>query len=199
MKVGYVRVSASDPDASIQLDMLKQAGCKQIFIDKADVIQREHPGLETTFSYMQEGDTLVVWRLDRLARSLLNLVEIVNHLAEQGLEFQSLQESIDTTGSDGQLVFRTFAILGSFQRDLNRERTQAGLAAAKARGRKGGRPKGLSKKAQRKAILAEKLYLDGELTIREMCEELSISRGTLYNYLRYRGVKRDVPYRATGA
>jgi DNA invertase Pin-like site-specific DNA recombinase len=189
MKVGYARVSVSDPDASIQLDILKQAGCKQIFIDKADIIQREHPGLETTLSYMQEGDILVDWRLDRLARSLLNLVETVNHLVERGLGFQSLQESIETTGSDGQLVFRTFAILGSFQRTLNRERTQAGLAAARARGRKGGRPKGLSEKAQRTAVLAEKFYLDGDLSVKEICEQLSISKATLYNYLRYRGVK----------
>ncbi len=157
MKVGYARISVNDPDASIQLDMLRQTGCKQIFIDKADIIQREHPKLETTLSYMQEGDTLVVWRLDCLGRSLLNLVDTVNRLAERGLGFESRQESIDKTGSDGQFVFRTFAILGSFQRALNRERTQAGLAAAKARGRKGGRPKGLSKKTQRTAILAEKL------------------------------------------
>jgi DNA invertase Pin-like site-specific DNA recombinase len=190
MKVGYARVTNTDLNASVQLNALKQAGCKHIFTDKIDGTGKDFPGLETALSYMQEGDTLVVYQLERLGRSLTNLVAIVNQLGARGLEFQSLQESIDTTlTGEGHSVFKIFTILARFEKSIIRERTKAGLSAARARGRKGGRPKGLSETAQRTAMLAEELYLARDLSIREICNELSISKATLYNYLRHRGVK----------
>ena len=189
MKVGYARVANNDPDGSIQIDALKQADCQQIFTDSVDSTRKDFPGLEAALSYMQKGDTLVVYRLERLGRSLTNLIAGVNQLGEQGYELQSLQEGIDTTSTEDRSLFHVITILAKFGKNIIRERTKVGLAAARARGRKGGRPKGLSETAQRTAILAEELYLARDLSIREICEELSISKGTLYNYLRYRGVK----------
>ncbi len=189
MKVGYARVFNTDLNTSTQLETLQQAGCKHIFIDKIIDATTEIPGLEAAMSYMRAGDTLVVCRLERLGRSLISLVEIVNQLAARGLGFQSLQESIDTTSTEGQSVFEVFAILAKFEKNMIRERTKIRLSAARARGRKGGRPRGLSAAAQHTAMLAEELYLARELSIREICKELSISRGTLYNYLRFRGIK----------
>jgi DNA invertase Pin-like site-specific DNA recombinase len=192
MKVGYARSTNTDLDAKIQLNALKDAGSKHIFIDKGIGAGKDFPGLETALSYMQEGDILVVHRLERLGRSLTNLVAIVNQLEARGLGFQSLQERIDTTSAEGQSVFEIFTILAKFEKTIIRERTKVGLSAARARGRKGGRPKGLSEAAQRTAMLAEELYLARDLSIREICKELSISKATLYNYLRYRGVKTGV-------
>jgi len=189
MKVGYARVANNDPDGSIQIDALKQADCQQIFTDSVDSTRKDFPGLEAALSHMQKGDTLVVYRLERLGRSLTNLIAGVNQLGEQGYELQSLQEGIDTTSTEDRSLFHVITILAKFGKYIIRERTKVGLAAARARGRKGGRPKGLSETAQRTAILAEELYLARDLSIREICEELSISKGTLYNYLRYRDVK----------
>ena len=189
MKVGYARITNTDLNASIQLDALKQAGCQHIFTDNINGAGKDFPGLEAALSYMHEGDTLVVYQLERLGRSLTNLVAIVNRLEEREFGFQSLQEAVDTTSTEGRSVFHIFTILAKFEKNIIRERTKVGLTAARARGRKGGRPKGLSETAQRTAILAEGLYLARDLTVREICKELSISKGTLYNYLRYRGVK----------
>ncbi|MFO7663685.1 MAG: recombinase family protein, partial [Chloroflexota bacterium] len=126
--------------------------------------------------------------IDRLARSLKDLVNLVNEIQEKGGALHSLNDQIDTTTPHGKFTFHVFAALAEFERDIIRERTKAGLTAARARGRVGGRPKGLSKKAQHTAIIAERLYQERELTVKEICEQLSISRGTLYNYLRFRGV-----------
>ena len=131
---------------------------------------------------------VVVWKLDRLARSLRDLVSLVTEIEEKGAGLLSLNDHIDTTTPHGKFTFHVFAALAEFERDIISERTKAGLAAARARGRKGGRPKGLSKQARHKAIIAEKLYLEGELSISEICQQLSISKSTLYNYLRHRGV-----------
>jgi DNA invertase Pin-like site-specific DNA recombinase len=189
MKVGYACVMNNDPTVSIQLDALKQAGCQHVFTDKIKGIGNVLPGLEEALRHMHKGDALVVCRLEYLGKSLANLVAIVNRLGERGLGFQSLEESIDTTSSEGQFVFHVFAILAKYEKNIIRERTKVGLTAARARGRKGGRPKGLSEAAQRTAILAEELYLSRDLSTSEICMELSISRGTLYNYLRYRGIQ----------
>ena len=183
MKVGYARILENDQDLSSQLDALKHVGCKQIFTDRVKGIQKEQPGLETTLNYMREGDILVVWQLKHLGRSLKRLVDIVNHLKERGYGFQSLHDGIDTTTSDGKLIFRTFAALAKFRRDINKELTQAGLQAARARGRKGGRPKKLD---ATKTTLLYKLYDEKQHTIAEICGRLGISRPTLYAYLRRR-------------
>lgn len=189
MKIGYARVSTQEQELNLQLDALEAAGCAKIYQEKITGVTRERPQLHALLAHLREGDVVVIWKLDRLARSLKDLVDIVNELQEKGAELRSLQDQIDTTTPHGKFTFHVFAALSEFERDIIRERTKAGLAAARARGRKGGRPKGLTKKAQHTAIIAEKLYLEGELTVREICEQLSISKGTLYNYLRHRGVE----------
>ena len=196
MKVGYARVSNKDPAASIQIDALKQAGCPHIFSDKVDSTGKDSPGLETALKHMDKGDTLVVYRLERLGRSLANLLSTVNRLGKLGFGFQSLQDSIDTT-SGGQFIYQIFATLSEFERAIIRERTKVGLEAARAMGRMGGRPKGLSEKAQNTAAIAEKLYQEQDQTVMEICKQLSISKPTFYNYLRHRGVTVGAPREKT--
>lgn len=193
MKIGYARVSTQDQDLSLQLDALKEVGCRKIYQEKVTGASKERPQLEKMIAQLRAEDVVVIWKLDRLARSLKDLVSLVNEIQKQGAELHSLNDHIDTTTPHGKFTFHLFAALAEFERDLIRDRTKAGLAAARARGRKGGRPKGLSKKAQHTAIIAEQLYQEGELTINEICEQLSISRGTLYNYLHFRGVNIGPP------
>jgi DNA invertase Pin-like site-specific DNA recombinase len=188
MKIGYARVSTQDQDLSLQLDALQAAGCGKIYKEKMTGSTRERPELQKLLDQLREGDVVVIWKLDRLARSLKDLVNLVNEIQEKGGALYSLNDQIDTTTPHGKFTFHVFAALAEFERDIIRERTKAGLTAARARGRVGGRPKGLSKKAQHTAIIAEKLYQERELTVKEICDQLSISRGTLYNYLRFRGV-----------
>lgn len=188
MKIGYARVSTQDQDLSLQLDALKTAGCGKIYKEKMTGSTRDRPELQKLLDQLREGDIVVIWKLDRLARSLKDLVNLVNEIQEKGGALHSLNDQIDTTTPHGKFTFHVFAALAEFERDIIRERTKAGLTAARARGRVGGRPKGLSKKAQHTAIIAEKLYQERELTVKEICDQLSISRGTLYNYLRFRGV-----------
>jgi DNA invertase Pin-like site-specific DNA recombinase len=187
MKLGYVRVSTADQDPELQLDALSAAGCEKIFQETATGANRERPQLQRLLDQLREGDVLLVWKLDRLARSLRDLVDLVNLIQSKGAAIHSLNDQIDTSTSTGKFTFHVFAALAEFERDLIRERTHAGLAAARARGRQGGRPKGLSKKAQHTAIIAERLYQEGQLTVAEICEQLSISRATFYNYLASRG------------
>ena len=186
MKVGYARVSTTEQDLSLQLDALKDAGCEKIHEDRISGAKTDRPGLQEALAYLRKGDTLVVWRLDRLGRSLKHLIETVNDLEERGIGFQSLQEAIDTTTSSGRLVFHIFGALAEFERNLIRERTQAGLAAARARGRKGGRPKSLDAK---KTELLYELYDSKKHTVKEICEMIGISRPTLYSYLQRREKK----------
>jgi DNA invertase Pin-like site-specific DNA recombinase len=188
MNIGYARVSTQDQDLSLQLDALNDAGCNKIYKEKITGSKKERPQLQKMLGQLRKGDVVVIWKLDRLARSLKDLVGLVNEIQEKGGALHSLNDLIDTTTPHGKFTFHIFAALAEFERDIISERTKAGLAAARARGRKGGRPKGLSKKAQHAAIIAEKLYQERELTVKEICEQLSISRGTFYNYLRYRGV-----------
>lgn len=189
MKFGYARVSTKDQVLDLQIDALKKAGCKQIYQEKITGAKADRPELLEMTGQLREGDTVIVWKLDRLGRSLRDLVNLIEKFNGQGVGFLSLQDNIDTTTPTGKLTFHIFAALAEFERDIISERTKAGLAAARARGRKGGRPKGLSKKAQDKARLAESLYKEQKLTIGEVCEHLHISKPTLYRYLRSRGVK----------
>ena len=189
MKVGYARIANRHEYGSKRL---QQAGCQQVFTDRSDDVGKVRPGLELALEHMVEGDTLVVWRLAHLGRSLKQVIDIVNQLGQKGFGVQSLQEALDTSAEDGQVILHVFAILAETERNLVRERTQKGLRAARARGRKGGRPKGLSESAQRTAEIAESLYLERELTVSEICAELSISKPTLYSYLRHRGVKTGI-------
>ncbi len=183
MLVGYARVSTADQDVALQIDALKKADCKKIFRDTASGAKFERPGLQDALEYVREGDTLLVWRLDRLGRSLKDLIETVNMLEGHGIGFRSLTESVDTTTSGGLFIFQIFGALAEFERNLIRERTQAGLSAARARGRIGGRPKALDEKETQ---LLFRLYGEKKHTITEICKLLRISKQTLYAYLRQR-------------
>jgi DNA invertase Pin-like site-specific DNA recombinase len=215
MLIGYARVSTQDQTLNLQKDALEKLGCNKIFTDTASGAKAERTGLNEALEYVREGDTLVLWRLDRLGRSLKHLIETITELIEfrisNGYEsfsrklifealssicgisiiyekvnnnrkigFKSIQENIDTTTSGGKLVFHIFGALAEFERDIIRERTQAGLQAARARGRKGGRPKSLTDK---KTAMAQALYNDKNNTVDEICKTLNISRATLYRYI----------------
>jgi DNA invertase Pin-like site-specific DNA recombinase len=180
MLIGYARVSTQDQTLNLQKDALNQAGCTKIFTDTASGAKQERVGLTEALDYVREGDTLVVWRLDRLGRSLKHLIETITLLNSRNIGFKSLTENIDTTTSGGKLVFHIFGALAEFERDIIRERTQAGLQAARARGRKGGRPKALSGK---KVAHLQELYSNKDNSIDEICRTLNISRATLYRYI----------------
>ena len=180
MLIGYARVSTGEQKDSLQTDALKQAGCEKIFTDTASGSAKERPGLTKAMEMLREGDTLVVWKLDRLGRSLPHLVELINGFKEQSIQFRSLQENIDTSSGIGKLVFHIFASLAEFERDIIRERTMAGLMAARARGRLGGRPKALD---DAKIAQANALYKDKDLSIKEICKTLGIGRTTFYRYV----------------
>lgn len=181
MLVGYARVSTSDQNLDLQTDALQAAGCERVFTDTVSGATVERPGLTKALSECRPGDTLVVWKLDRLGRSLPHLVETVRDLLSRDIGFKSLQESLDTTTSGGRLIFHIFASLSEFERDLIRERTNAGLSAARARGRTGGRPKGVDQKKQKAALALKK---DPTHSISEICEIVGISRNTYYKYTR---------------
>lgn len=189
MKIGYARVSTKDQSLDLQKDALEKEGCSMIFSERISGIQKQRPELHKMMGQLRRGDLVVVWKLDRLGRSLRDLVALVFGFQERGVGFKSIQDNIDTTTPTGKLSFHLFAALAEFERDIISQRTMAGLASARARGRKGGRPKGLSKKAQDKARLAESLYREKQRSIRQICDHLDISKPTLYRYLRARGVK----------
>lgn len=180
MLVGYARVSTQDQKPALQLDALKAAGCEKVFVEKASGAQRDRPELKAALDYMRDGDTLVVWKLDRLARSMKQLIETVEGLEEVGVGFRSLTEAIDTTTAGGKLVFHVFGALAEFERSIIRERTRAGLDAARARGRKGGRPPKL-KDADLKAARA--MLADKSITVEEVAKHLRVSPATLYRHL----------------
>ncbi len=181
MLIGYARVSTHDQNLDLQKDALQKAGCEQIFVDKVSGTVAARPGLEKVKAIFRKGDTLVVWRLDRLGRSLKDLMGWMNYLEEKEVGLKSIQESIDTTTTTGKLVFHIFGALAEFERNLIKERTQAGLAAARARGRLGGRPKSLDEN-KRKVVVD--LYNKKELMVKEICEMMEISKPTLYSYIR---------------
>src|SRR5574339_109562 len=169
MLIGYARVSTADQTLVLQQDALTKTGCERIFTDTASGSHVVRPGLDEALGFVRPGDTLVVWRLDRLGRSLRHLIDTVSVLQDRGIGLKSLQEQIDTTTSGGKLVFHVFGALAEFERDLIRERTNAGLTAARARGRLGGRPKALDAK---KAQIAQSLYSDKSNSIADICRAL---------------------------
>lgn len=174
MHIGYVRVSTKDQNLALQEDALRTAGCEEVFTEIASGSTTARPVLDDLLSRLREGDVLVIWKLDRLGRSLQHLVTLTNELLERDIDLISLNDPIDTTTPQGRLVFNIFAALAEFERDLIRERTQAGLEAARARGRKGGRPRGLSKEAKATAMAAETLYKEGQLSVQAICDRLDI-------------------------
>ncbi|MHC4176879.1 MAG: recombinase family protein [Planctomycetota bacterium] len=183
--LGYARVSTDDQDLSLQIDALTKQGIPtaSIFMDKLSGAKTDRPGLAKCLAALQSGDVLVVWRLDRLGRSMRHLITLVEDLRSRGVGFRSLSEgAIDTTCASGELIFNIFSALAQFERRLIQERTKAGLAAARARGRNGGRPKVTSDEA--KVVLAKKLHADKSLEIDDICETLRISRSTFYRYVR---------------
>ncbi|HHI9907283.1 recombinase family protein [Legionella pneumophila] len=188
MKIGYARVSTKEQSLSMQVDALK----KPVVIKsmrKLQVVQKL-PDLfsDEIMRNIREDDTLVIWKLDRLGRNLAHLIHLTNKLIEKKVGLISLNDPIDTSTAQGRMVFGIFATLAEFERELIRERTQAGLKSARARGRKGGRPKGMSKSAMEKAAIAEALYKNGTIPVKKIAEQLDISKTTLYLYLRSRNV-----------
>lgn len=180
MLVGYARVSTQDQNPAMQLDALTAAGCERLFTEKASGAQRDRPELAAALSFMRKGDSLVVWRLDRLARSLPQLIETVAQLESEGIGLRSLTEAIDTTTAGGKLIFHIFGALAEFERSVIRERTRAGLKAARERGRKGGRPPALS---AADLTAAKAMLRDPEITVAEVASRLKVSPATLYRHL----------------
>ena len=178
--IGYARGSTQDQSTNLQLDALNKAGCTRVFSESASGAQRDRPELARALDYMRPGDTLVVWKLDRLARSLKQLIETVESLEGKGIGFRSLTESIDTTTAGGKLTFHIFAALAEFERSMIRERTRAGLDAARARGRVGGRPRSLSDKDLE---MAKTLLANPDITVEQVAARLSVAPATLYRYL----------------
>jgi DNA invertase Pin-like site-specific DNA recombinase len=183
MLIGYARVSTHEQTLNLQRDALEKAGCNKLFTDTASGAKAERKGLDEALAYVRKGDTLVVWRLDRLGRSLPHLITTMTALEERGIGFKSLTENIDTTTSGGKLIFHIFGALAEFERNLIRERTTAGLSAARARGRKGGRPNALT---ARQRSIAQSLYDDPKNSIAKICRTLKISRATLYRSIKPR-------------
>lgn len=180
MLIGYARISTNDQSLDLQTDALEKAGCEKIFSDIASGAKANRDGLAEALEYLRKGDTLTVWKLDRLGRSLRHLIDTVAVLQNRGMGFKSLQECIDTTSSGGKLFFHIFGALAEFERDIIRERTNAGLASARARGRLGGRPKAMD---QKKIEMARSLYDTGKTSIADICKTLGISKATLYRSL----------------
>src|SRR3712207_2329227 len=177
--IGYARVSTIDQSLDLQLDALRKAGCSKIFTDTASGAKAERTGLHEALTCLRENDILVVWRLDRLGRSLKDLIDIISQLDQRKIGFKSLTENIDTTTSGGKLIFHIFGALAEFERNLIEERTNAGLTAARTRGIKGGRPKSL---ATKRVEMARILYADKTNSVEEICKTLGISRATLWRY-----------------
>lgn len=181
MLVGYARVSTEQQSLDLQKDALKQHGCEKIYVDVISGSKKDRPGLTEALEYLRPGDTLVVWKLDRLGRSLRHLIETVNDLNEKEIGFQSLREAIDTTTSSGKLFFHIMGSLAEFERDLIRERTKAGLQAARKRGRIGGRRRVIDEQKKR---MLESLRQDPDLTQGELADMLGVSRTTIWRYMK---------------
>jgi DNA invertase Pin-like site-specific DNA recombinase len=195
MILGYARVSTKEQNVDLQLDALKKAGVEKLFTDKLSAV-KERPQLAQMLGFAREGDTVIVWKLDRIARSLKHLIAIVERLKERGVNFISLTELIDTTTPLGQFFLHITGAFAELDRNLIIERTNAGLKAARDRGRVGGRKKGLSEEARKKAKALKKMYEDPDktLTIQEICNLLQIgSKATAYRYLRAESVEIKRP------
>ena len=180
MIIGYARVSTQDQNLELQQDALTKAGCEKIFEDHASGARMERAGLSDALSHLREGDTLAIWKLDRLGRTIRGLIELVGELRERGIQFRSLTEGFDTSTPGGRLIFHIFAALAEMERDLIRERTRAGLDAARVRGRKGGRQVKINDK---KLAHARELLANRETSIGEVAATLGVDRSTLYRAL----------------
>jgi DNA invertase Pin-like site-specific DNA recombinase len=178
--IGYARISTTDQDPALQLDALETAGCIKVFSDTASGSLDRRPELDRMLDQLRPGDTVVVWRLDRLGRSLKHLISLVENLESKSVGFRSLTESIDTTTAGGKLVFQIFGAMAEFERSIIRERTMAGLEAARARGRKGGRPTVMTPE---KIKMARDLYDSKQYTVESIAKELGVSRKTIYRHL----------------
>jgi DNA invertase Pin-like site-specific DNA recombinase len=179
--IGYARVSTTDQNANLQLDALTEAGCYRVFVDTASGAIDARPELVAALDQLRPGDTLVVWKLDRLGRSLRHLIDVIGELQRRDVGFRSMQESIDTTTPTGKLVFHMFGALAEFERDLIRERTAAGLAAARARGRLGGRPSAMTPE---KLAVARQMYESRKHTVEAIAKTVGVSRTSVYRHLR---------------
>jgi DNA invertase Pin-like site-specific DNA recombinase len=188
MKIGYARVSTQDQNLDLQIDALKKSGCEKIYQEIISGAKSDRPVLNKMLEEIRSGDVIVIWKLDRLGRSLKHLIELTAELIKNNIGLQSINDPIDTTTPHGRLTFNIFASLAEFEKDIIKERTMAGLSAARARGRIGGRPKGLTPKAMNIAMAAEILYKEQKLTVKEICTRLNIAKATLYNYLKHRNV-----------
>ena len=180
MRIGYARVSTEDQSLDMQLDALRTAGCDRVFEDRASGAKEDRPGLSQALDFAREGDELVVWRLDRVGRSLPHLVKFIDELRAKGVGFRSITENIETQTPGGRLVMHIFAALAEFERDLIRERTRSGLAAARARGRKGGRPRLPPEKVA--ALTA--MWASKTMTADQIADQLGIHRATVFKYTR---------------
>jgi DNA invertase Pin-like site-specific DNA recombinase len=180
MKIGYARVSTQEQDLALQLDALTNEGCEKIFQEKASGAQRDRPELKAALGYMRKGDTLVVWKIDRLARSMKQLIETIESFQDRGIGLKSLQDPIDTSSPSGKLVFHIFAALAEFERGVIRERTTAGLRAARERGRVGGRPPALTAKDLH---AAKAMLRDADITVAAVARRLNVAESTLYRHI----------------
>ena len=193
MKIGYARVSTADQHLRMQEDALKSAGCEEIYSDVISGVKSQRPGLDKALSFVREGDTIVVWKLDRLGRSIQHLIQTITSLIDKKIAFKSLQENIDTSTSGGKLIFHIFSALAEFERDLIQERTQAGLKAARVRGKMGGRPPLLDTRQINRMI---EMYDEQKNTVAEICKIYNISRPSFYNYLNNR--RRELAKSSSG-
>ena len=178
MKIGYARVSTADQKLEPQTDTLAETGCEKFYTDIASGARTQRPGLDKAIAFCRKGDTIVVWKLDRMGRSMSHLIEMIQKLEKKGVGFQSLTEKIDTTTAGGRLIFHLFGALAEFERDLIRERVQAGLKSARARGRKGGRPP----VSEETKAMAQTLLADKSLSVKQICDRLGIAKSTLYKH-----------------
>jgi DNA invertase Pin-like site-specific DNA recombinase len=197
MLIGYARVSTGEQTLDLQTDALHTAGCERLFTDTISGATSERPGLSEVLDFIRPGDTLVVWRLDRLGRSLRHLIETITDLEKKGIGFRSLNEAIDTTSTGGKLIFHIFGALAEFERDLIRDRTRAGLEAAWARGRKGGRPYAPAYRDKNRLALAQRLYDEKQTPVDTICQMLKVSRATFYRDVKE--MARETPAAATGS
>lgn len=192
MKIGYARVSTEEQHLEQQVEALEAAGCKMIYKEKVSGAKSKRPKLEEMKKTLRPGDEVFVWKLDRLGRSIIDLIDTVTEWQKKNISFRSITDDLQfNVSSAGNLIFHVMAAFAQFERDIISERTKAGLARARKQGRKGGRPPGLSKKAQKIAAATAGLYLQGDMSITEIAEHLNIARSTIYNYLDYMNVKYE--------